>query len=83
MTHPLPRVKALPPGLFSGCVSLAALLLRSNPITVEVLRTAPGFAEYDARRRARTNKQLDGRVMHDLDRAFAEGADVEQWQHYK
>lgn len=77
------RIKALPEGLFDGCASLAALLLRANPITVEALRAAPGFAAYEARRVARTNKQLGGRVMADIERAFCEGADVEQWQHYK
>ena len=59
------------------------MLLRGNPITVEALRSAPGFAGYEARRRARTDKQLGGRVMGDMEAAFCEGADVEQWQHYK
>lgn len=52
-------------------------------MTVEALRSAAGFAEYEARRRARTNKQLDGRVMSDIERSFCEGADVQQWQHFK
>lgn len=77
------RIKELPPGLFCGCTSLAALLLRGNPITVEALRAAQGFAEYDTRRRARTDKQLGGRVVGDLPRAFCEGADVDQWEHHK
>lgn len=76
-------MKALPEGLFASCTSLAALLLRGNPITVEALRNAPSFAAYEERRRARTNKQLGGRVMSDIERAFCEGADVEQWQHYR
>ena len=50
---------------------------------MEALRSAPGFAGYEARRRARTDKQLGGRVMGDMEAAFCEGADVEQWQHYK
>lgn len=62
---------------------MAALLLRSNPITVETLRTAPGYEGYEARRRARTDKQLGGRVMSDMERAFCEGADVAQWEHHK
>lgn len=77
------RVKALPPGLFTGCSSLAALLLRGNPITVDALRAAPGYGAYEARRRARTDKQLGGRVMSDIERAFCEGADVLQWEHHK
>ncbi|GBF94546.1 hypothetical protein Rsub_06661 [Raphidocelis subcapitata] len=77
------RVKTLPEGIFTACTNLAALWLRGNPITVDALRTAPGFASYEARRRARTNKQLDGRVMSDIERAFCEGADVHHWQHFK
>jgi hypothetical protein len=34
------------------------------------------------RRQARASKQLGGRVMADSDRAFSEGADVEQWQRW-
>lgn len=34
------------------------------------------------RRQARASKQLGGRVMADTDRAFSEGADVEQWQRW-
>jgi Leucine-rich repeat (LRR) protein len=77
------RIKTLPDGLFVGCSGLRALLLRDNPITVEALRSAEGFAAYDARRRARIDKQLGGRVMSDVESAFCEGADVEQWQRYK
>ena len=77
------RIKILPSGFLEGCSSPAAVLLRGNPITVEALRSAPGFAGYEARRRARTDKQLGGRVMGDMEAAFCEGADVEQWQHYK
>jgi len=77
------RVKALPEGLLDRCTSLGALLLRSNPVTVEALRAAPGFEAYDARRRARTDKQLGGRVMSDLERGFCQGADVSVWEHHK
>lgn len=76
------RLAALPPRLFVGCSSLATLSAHANPITVEALRSAEGFAGYDARRQARASKQLGGRVMADLDRAFSEGADVEQWQRW-
>jgi hypothetical protein len=76
-------VKVLPEGLFTACTGLAALWLRGNPITVDALRAAPGFAEYDARRRARTDKQLGGRVMADIDRSFCEGGDVLTWEHWK
>lgn len=82
-TQRFPRIKTLPDGLFGSCINLAALLLRSNPITVEALRTAPDFQQYEERRRARTNKQLGGRVMSDIERGFCEGADVGLWEHYK
>jgi 1,4-dihydroxy-2-naphthoyl-CoA synthase len=77
------RVKVLPEGFFSACGSLVALWLRGNPITVAALRAAPGFEAYEARRRARTDKQLGGRVMADIGRAFCEGGDVETWEHWK
>ncbi len=80
----LHRLQRLPGALLASCQSLATVGLHSNPITVQQLRATPGFAEYEARRVARCNKQLDGRVLTDTDgNAFSEGADVEQWQHWQ
>lgn len=76
------KLAQLPAQLLSGCSSLCTLCAHQNPITVEDLRAAEGYAEYEVRRQARASKQLGGRVMADTDRAFSEGADVEQWQRW-
>jgi hypothetical protein len=77
-------IKALPADLLLACSSLATLQLRGNPITVAQLRAEPGFEAYDARRRARADKRIDGRVFAAAQGAtFCEGADVEQWEHHK
>ncbi|KAF6263586.1 hypothetical protein COO60DRAFT_1698667 [Scenedesmus sp. NREL 46B-D3] len=76
------RLVSLPPELFVGCTSLATLSAHSNPITVDHLRGMQGYAGYEARRQARATKQLEGRVMADIDKSFSEGADVEQWQRW-
>lgn len=82
--HPCARrVAALPAGLLEGCASLATLQLHNNPISLEQLRATPGFGVYEARRVARTNKQLGGRVMSDVEKAFSEGADGELWERWK
>jgi hypothetical protein len=76
------RITRLPDQLFVGCVSLATLNAHNNPITVQHLRELAAFGDYEARRQARAGKQIGGRVMADLDKAFSEGADVEQWQRW-
>lgn len=77
------RVQAVPSEVLTGCSALRALALHDNPITSDQLRSTPGFAEYEARRRARCDKQLEAAVLIDLDRSFTEGADQQQWQHWK
>lgn len=57
--------------------------MHNNTITVEVLRCMPGYLEYEARRQARATKQLDGRVMADIHQSFSEGADIQEWEHWK
>jgi hypothetical protein len=69
--------------MLESCVSLATLALHSNPMTVDALRGTPGYAAYEARRVARANKQLGGRVMADVEQMFSEGADVQQWERWK
>lgn len=51
------RVRSVPPALLTGCTSLQSLSLHNNPITMEQLRETPGYAELDARRRAKYDKQ--------------------------
>lgn len=76
------RLMSLPPQLFVGCTSLATLSAHSNPITVDHLRSMQGYDSYETRRQGRATKQLEGRVMADIDKSFSEGADVEQWQRW-
>ena len=51
--------------------------MQSQPVL-----TQPSLMLFVCRRQARASKQLGGRVMADTDRAFSEGADVEQWQRW-
>jgi Leucine-rich repeat (LRR) protein len=76
------RVKLVPPALLSGCTSLRALALHDNPITADQLRSTAGFEDYQRRRRARCDKQLEASVLIDLDRSFTEGADQQQWRRW-
>eukprot|EP00879_Flechtneria_rotunda_P024725 GHRR01026231.1.p1 GENE.GHRR01026231.1~~GHRR01026231.1.p1 ORF type:complete len:264 (+),score=62.82 GHRR01026231.1:270-1061(+) len=76
------RLTSLPSQLLVGCSSLTTLSAHNNPITVKYLRNAPGYEGYEARRQAQASKQIEGRVMTDLSKAFSEGADVEQWQRW-
>jgi hypothetical protein len=46
---PACRIAQLPAQLLSACSSLSTLCAHQNPITVEDLRTAEGYAEYEAR----------------------------------
>ncbi|KAG2501705.1 hypothetical protein HYH03_000206 [Edaphochlamys debaryana] len=75
-------VSALPPELLGGCSSLASLSLQDNPITADQLRSSPGFAEYDARRVALCNKQLESNVSVHATRSFTEGAEDRQWSRW-
>lgn len=43
------RIMQLPTQLMSACSSLCTLCAHQNPITVEHLRAAEGYAEYEAR----------------------------------
>jgi hypothetical protein len=78
------QVSSLPPRLLAACSSLATLGLHANPLTVADIRGAEGYAAYEARRQARSSKQIEARVMAvGGGRGFSEGADVEQWQHWQ
>ena len=48
----------MPAAILTGCTSLGRLSLHNNPITLEALRQGEGFAAYDARRRAKADKQV-------------------------
>ena len=55
--------------------SLHTFSLHGNPCTIEELREVDGYAELDARRRAKADKVVDGRVLG-ATKAFDEGADA-------
>lgn len=69
----------MPAEILRGCASLATLSLHGNPITIERLRQASGFAEFNARRCSKHDKQLDMQVFHPS-AGFDEGADHVEWQ---
>eukprot|EP00198_Chlamydomonas_reinhardtii_P002751 XP_001692087.1 ubiquitin family protein [Chlamydomonas reinhardtii] len=77
-----PGIASVPPTLLKDCGSLAVLSLQDNPITADQLRSTPGFKDYDARRVALCNKQLDAKVSAHATRTFTEGAEDRQWQRY-
>ncbi|KAJ4725524.1 LRR repeats and ubiquitin-like domain-containing protein [Melia azedarach] len=66
-------LKSLPTSLFSMCVQLCTLDLHNTEITMDVLRQIEGWDDFDERRRAKHQKQLDFRVMGSTE--FDEGAD--------
>jgi hypothetical protein len=72
----------LPRELLAGAAPLALLSLHGNPATVEALREAPGWPEYDARRRARADKTVGMKVLP-RGGGFDEGADFAEWERWK
>lgn len=72
------RLRDIPPEVLRGCRSLRDLQCHDNPLTMERLRATPGFDEYDARRRAKHDKQVDMK----LQMRFDEGADVETFDRF-
>ncbi|GAB4818031.1 hypothetical protein N2152v2_005077 [Parachlorella kessleri] len=73
------KIKSVPPALLLGCTSLATLSLHDNPITSEQLRETSGYAEFDARRKAKYDKQV-GMKLHG--EGFDEGVDIQEWEHW-
>ena len=69
----IPRA-GIPPQLLRA-PALHTLSLHGNPCTIEELREIDGYAELDARRRAKADKVIDGRVLG-ATKAFDEGADA-------
>ena len=57
------RLKEVPGSILRDCSSLSVISLHQNPINLEMLRQSPGFDAYDARRRARSDKQVR---LHEL-----------------
>jgi uncharacterized ubiquitin-like protein YukD len=70
----------LPPALLRA-PSLHTLSVHNNPVTVEQLRELEGYAQLEARRRAKANKAIDGRVLG-ASSAFDEGADASAFRKF-
>lgn len=75
------RIASLPSALFLGCTSLHTLTVHGNPLTLEQLRSVDGYAQYDRRRRAKHDKQVDMRVFRGTG-GFDEGADPALWRRW-
>ena len=52
------RLREVPGEILKGCSSLARLSLHGNPLTIEQLRSSEGFREFNARRCASADKQV-------------------------
>ena len=73
------RLTGLPSEVLRCCGSLRQLDVHDNPVTVQQLRQADGWAEFDVRRKAACDKLIESRAMPGS-KSFDEGADDEQWQ---
>lgn len=67
-------IAAVPPALLADAPALCTLSLHGNPITAEALRGTPGFAEFDARRRAKYDKKIGMRLVRRHGRRGGKGA---------
>ena len=67
------RLKTVPGRLLGECTSLRTLRLHGNPITQEELKQLPGFAVFEANRKAKYDKKLEANLMGR--EGFDEGAD--------
>ncbi|KAL8129876.1 hypothetical protein V2J09_019031 [Rumex salicifolius] len=65
--------KALPSALLKKCIKLSTLDLHGTEITIDMLRAAEGWDEFDERRCLKHQKQLDFRAGGSAN--FDEGAD--------
>lgn len=59
----VPRLKGMPAAVLRGCGALATLGLHGNPVTLEQLRESDGFAEFNARRCAKHDKQVSFLIL--------------------
>ena len=67
------RLQGVPAEVLRGCSSLARLSLHGNPLTIEQLRAADGFQEFNARRCARCDKQV---CLEGCHRGYMHGSKV-------
>jgi len=57
------RVAKVPPQVLTGCANLHTLELHDNPIDHATLSATDGFSEFEARRREKHGRIVDGGVM--------------------
>ncbi len=77
--HTHHRIDTLPSAILTDCTSLRDIQCHDNPLTMERMRALDGFEQFDARRRAKHDKQVDMKL---LNTRFDEGADIEQYDRY-
>ena len=53
------RLREVPGEILKGCSLLARLSLHGNPLTLEQLRSSEGFRDFNARRCASADKQVE------------------------
>jgi len=53
----------LPSQLLRGCGALSTLSLHGNPVTLDALEAVDGWADFDARQRAKQSKRVAGGVL--------------------
>jgi Leucine-rich repeat (LRR) protein len=56
-------IGAVPAEVFRGCLELRTLSLHDNPLTVRDVEGTDGYAEYEARRRAKFDKAIGAGVL--------------------
>ncbi|KAL9265866.1 Plant intracellular Ras-group-related LRR protein 8-like protein [Drosera capensis] len=66
-------LKLLPSTIFKNCIKLSTLDIHGTQITMDEMRKAKGWEEFDERRRLKHQKQLDFRAGSSAE--FDEGAD--------
>jgi hypothetical protein len=67
-------IDSLPPEILLYCDSLQTLALHGNPLTLEKLQETKGYAQFEARRKAKWDKTLAAGVLLGTSR-FSEAAD--------
>jgi Leucine-rich repeat (LRR) protein len=56
-------LRGVPSELLRGCGALTTLSLHGNPVTIDALEAIDGWAEFDARQRAKQSKRVAGGVL--------------------
>lgn len=76
------KIWCIPPAVLRECTSLNTLSVHNCPMSIEDLRETDGFDVFEEKRRLKYDKQVDMKVLPDGG-GFDQGADVEEWEHWK